>query len=64
MREAVHGANGRTERPILCYVASCDVFGTEVDVDDWMPIEYCPVCGRRLEEADECPTTCHACRAR
>ena len=53
MREAVHGANGRTERPILCYVASCDVFGTEVDVDDWMPIEYCPVCGRRLEEADE-----------
>ena len=34
--------------PIIRYIASADVFGCEVEVDDHFVIAYCPMCGEKL----------------
>ena len=41
------------EQPILKYVASDDVFSTEIEIDDHFVINYCPMCGRELKGGAE-----------
>lgn len=35
-------------QPIIRYIASADVFGCDIDIDDHIHIKYCPMCGERL----------------
>ena len=40
--------DGEVVRPVIRYIASADVFGCEVEVDDHFVIQYCPMCGEKL----------------
>ena len=41
-------AAGPHKEPILRYVASDEIFSTDVEIDDNIVIRFCPMCGEEL----------------